>query len=133
MNKLYNKLQSVLGQMGWSIAPFCENTFDDGDRTLNIEITDLHPIQAGFQTMEATITFTFLNGNSWEENSVKLWESLCSFIPLEDRIEEYFIPDNSNELTLLDIPEYNEIVTEQDEDTGTTSSSVTVTIIFNFN
>lgn len=83
--------------------------------------------------MEATVIFTFINGNTWEQNSNVLWETLCSFIPLDERGEETSIPDYSNKLTLLDIPEYTDIITEQEEDTGSTSHSVTVNINFNFN
>lgn len=82
--------------------------------------------------METTVTFTFINGNTWEENSLELWEALTSFIPVGERIEELTLPDNSDRLTILETPEYSDIITEQDENTGNTTSSVTVTFTFNF-
>jgi hypothetical protein len=82
--------------------------------------------------MEATVTFTFINGNNWEENSLELWETLTSFIPVNERIEALTLPDNSDRLTILETPQFSDILTEQDENTGNTTSSVTVTFTFNF-
>lgn len=132
MNKLYNILKWAMEQKGWNVAPFAENTFDNGERTLEITIGELQPVQQGFDIMETTVTFTFINGNTWEENSLELWEALTSFIPVGERIEELTLPDNSDRLTILETPEYSDIITEQDENTGNTTSSVTVTFTFNF-
>lgn len=132
MNKLYNILKWAMEQKGWNVAPFAENTFDNGERTLEITIGELQPVQQGFDIMETTVTFTFINGNTWEENSLELWETLTSFIPVGERIEELTLPDNSDRLTILETPEYSDIITEQDENTGNTTSSVTVTFTFNF-
>ena len=133
MNTLYNVLQWCFRQQGWSVAPFAENTLDAEERTLTIAITDLHPVQQGFNILEATITFTFLNGHTWEDNAHTLTNCLTSFIPMDERQEEHrTLVDYSSMLTLLDIPEYTDILTEQDEDTGTTTHSVTVTFPFVF-
>lgn len=132
MNKLYNILKWAMEQKGWNVAPFAENTFDNGERTLEITIGELQPVQQGFDIMEATITFTFINGNNWEENSLELWEALTSFIPVNERIEALTLPDYSNRLTILETPQFSDIITEQDENTGNTTSSVTVTFTFNF-
>lgn len=70
MNTLYNRLKYVFEMGGaHNIAPFTENSIDDGNRTLKISISDLHPLQHYFNIMEATVTFTFINGNTWEENA----------------------------------------------------------------
>lgn len=132
MNKLYNILKWAMEQKGWNVAPFAENTFDNGERTLEITIGELQPVQQGFDIMEATITFTFINGNNWEENSLDLWEALTAFIPISERIEALTLPDYSNRLTILETPQFSDILTEQDENTGNTTSSVTVTFTFNF-
>lgn len=132
MNRLYNILKWAMEQKGWNIAPFAENTIDNGERTLEINIGELQPVQQGFDIMEATVTFTFINGNNWEENSLELWEALTSFIPVNERIEALTLPDNSYRLTILETPQFSDILTEQDENTGNTTSSVTVTFTFNF-
>lgn len=132
MNRLYNILKWAMEQKGWNIAPFAENTIDNGERTLEINIGELQPVQQGFDIMEATVTFTFINGNNWEENSLELWEALTSFIPISERIEALTLPDNSERLTILETPQFSDILTEQDENTGNTTSSVTVTFTFNF-
>lgn len=132
MNRLYNILKWAMEQKGWNVAPFAENTIDNGERTLEINIGELQPVQQGFDIMEATVTFTFINGNNWEENSLELWEALTSFIPISERIEALTLPDNSDRLTILETPQFSDILTEQDENTGNTTSSVTVTFTFNF-
>lgn len=132
MNRLYNILKWAMEQKGWNVAPFAENTIDNGERTLEINIGELQPVQQGFDIMEATVTFTFINGNNWEENSLELWEALTSFIPVNERIEALTLPDNSYRLTILETPQFSDILTEQDENTGNTTSSVTVTFTFNF-
>ena len=116
-----------------NVAPFTENTIDDGERTLKININELHPLQHYFNIMEATVTFTFINGKAWEDNAKLILERLMIFIPREERSEEYKpVPDQSSRLTLLDEPEFEDIVTEVDEDTGEFSHSVTVSFPFIF-
>ena len=133
MNTLYNMLTWCFTIASCNVAPFTENTIDDGERTLKISINELHPLQHYFNIMEATVTFTFINGNTWEENAQFLKERLISFIPREDRSEEYKnLADYSARFTLLDEPEFEDIVTEVDEDTGEISHSVTVSFPFIF-
>lgn len=134
MKKLYNSIREALQEVGFNIAPFSENTIDNGERTAILDITELSPVQAGFDTWEATFTLEFVNGNSWEENSLTLWQVLCSFIPLEDRLDPdtLQLPDKSNVLTLLDTPQFSDINSSHDEDTGYSIHSVTVTINFNY-
>ena len=133
MNTLYNRLKWCLEIASYNVAPLGENTIDDGERTMKISISDLHPLQQYFNIMETTVTFTFINGNTWEDNANFLKERLISFIPREDRSEEYKpLADYSERLTLLDEPEITDIVTEADDDTGEISHSVTVTFPFIF-
>lgn len=131
MNTLYNRLKWCLEIARYNVAPLGENTIDDGNRTIKISISDLHPIQQYFNIMETTVTFTFINGNTWEDNANFLKERLISFIPREDRSEEYKnLADYSARFTILDEPEITDIVTEADDDTGEISDSVTVTFPF---
>ena len=134
MKKLYNTLREVLTEVGFNIAPFGENTIDDGTRTVEITIDELEPVEAGFNTWQGTVTFNFINGYSWEENSIDLWEVLSSFIPLADRVDEEAlnIVDNSAKLELLELPQYSDIITTHDEDTGNATSSVSVTLTFQY-
>ena len=79
---------------------------------------------------EATFSVIFLNGSDWASNAAKLSDALMSFIPMEDRPDEECkqLPDNSDKMALLDVPEFGEIETIIDENTADEEHSVSVTI-----
>lgn len=134
MKKLYNTLRNYYESVGFDIAPFGEDSFDEGQRTLVMTIGDVKPLQAGFDMYEATLTISFINGNTWNENSEVLWQGLCSFIPKEERIDEAStdLPDNSEMMTLLDVPEFTDIYVEHDEDNAEEKHNVTISIKYHY-
>lgn len=134
MKKLYNTLRNYYESVGYNIAPFGEDSFDDGFRTLILSIDEVNPIEAGFDMYEATFTITFINGNTWEENSETLWNGLCSFIPWNERVDitALSLPDNSDLMTLLDVPEFSNINVEHDADNAEEKHNVTISIKYHY-
>lgn len=134
MKKLYNILRDYYEAVGFDIAPFGEDSIDEGNRTLILSIDELKPIEAGFDMYEASITFSFINGNTWEENSEILWEGLCSFIPLDERVDpsSLVLPDNSDMLYLLDVPEFTDINSEHDATNAEERHNVTISIKYRY-
>lgn len=134
MKKLYNTLRDYYETVGFDIAPFGEDSIDDGFRTLVLDIEEVKQIEAGFDMFEAVFTVSFINGNTWAENSEVLWQGLCSFIPLDERIDESSLnlPDNSDVLTLLDIPEFTNISAEHDAVNAEEMHSVTISIKYRY-
>lgn len=134
MKKLYKTLKDYYESVGFDIAPFGEDSIDDGSRTLVLSIDEVKPIEAGFDMFEAVFTATFINGNTWADNSEALWEGLCSFIPVDERVDvtTLNLPDNSDVMTLLDIPEFTNISAEHDADTAEESYSVTISIKYRY-
>lgn len=88
-------------------------------------------IQPQFAQYEATFNVAFLSGE-WANNASKLSDALMTFIPIEDRPNEECkeLPDNSSLMTLLDIPQFSEILVEYNEDTAEEEHSVSVTIYY---
>lgn len=134
MKKLYNTLRDYYGTVGFDVAPFGEDSIDDGSRTLILEIDEVKQIEAGFDMFEATFIVSFINGNTWAENSEALWQGLCSFIPLDERVDDTALnlPDNSDIMTLLDIPEFTNISAEHDSVTAEETHSVTISIKYHY-
>lgn len=134
MKKLYNTLRDYYETVGFDIAPFGEDSTDDGSRTLVLDIEEVKQIEAGFDMFEATFIVSFINGNTWAENSEVLWQGLCSFIPVDERVDitAINIPDNSDVLMLLDIPEFTNISVEHDEVNAEEKYSVTISIKYRY-
>ena len=134
MKKLYNTLRDYYETVGFDIAPFGEDSTDDGSRTLVLDIEEVKQIEAGFDMFEATFIVSFINGNTWAENSEALWQGLCSFIPVDERVDitAMNLPDNSDVLMLLDIPEFTNISVEHDEVNAEEKYSVTISIKYRY-
>lgn len=134
MKKLYNTLRDYYETVGFDIAPFGEDSTDDGSRTLILDIDEVKQIEAGFDMFEATFMVSFINGNTWADNSETLWQGLCSFIPVDERVDITAInlPDNSDIMTLLDIPEFTNISAEHDATTAEEKHSVTISIKYRY-
>lgn len=131
MKNLYNTIREVLQEeAGFSIAPYCQNTFEDVDRTVRLEMGIKSQLSPSFDMYNATFTVCFMNGQDWASNAAKLSDALMTFIPLEDRPDEEcrLLPDNSYRMQLLDVPEFSEIEVTIDENTADEEHSVEVTI-----
>ena len=131
MKKLYNALREVFIQSGYNVAQWGQDTIEPLDRTLRIEVVEQSQIQPQFAQYEATFNVVFLSGE-WANNASKLSDALMTFIPMEDRPNEECkeLSDNSNIMTLLDIPQFSEILVEYNEDTAEEEHSVSVTIFY---
>lgn len=134
MKKIYNALRSYYVSAGFNIAPFGEDSFDDGTRSFVLTIEEVKPLQAGFDMYEATFTVSFINGHTWEENSEALWQGLCSFIPLDERVDvsALNIAENTDILTLLELPEFTDISVEHDSDNAREIHNVTISIKYHY-
>lgn len=65
MRDLYNTLTDVLGDAGFNLAPFGEDSFQMADRSIRLEMGEKNPLAPSFDMYSATFTVTFLNGFSW--------------------------------------------------------------------
>ena len=115
---------------GFNVAPYGEHSFTNEDRDIRITLINKTPLAPMFDMYSANLEVAFLNGANWAENASKLSDALMSFIPMQDRIqeEEKQLPDNSDKLTLLDVPEFGQIQAVFDQDNGDQEYQVAVTI-----
>lgn len=129
MKKLYETLTEVLIQRGFDVATWGEDEEQPESRTLRLEVIEQAQIAPSFDMFEATFTVVFLQGD-WATNAANLSDALTTLIPVEDRpdAESRSLPDNSDKLTLLDIPQFSEITVEYNEDTAEEEHSVMVSI-----
>lgn len=120
MRPLYNNLKIVLEAAGFNVAPYGENTFDDGSRSVVIEILETNVIEPGFNIFESTFNVSLINDAQWEENCALINDAIHSFIPMGERIyeEELSIADNSEMMEILELPAITSLNTEVDPDTG---------------
>jgi hypothetical protein len=133
MKKLYNILTEVLRTKGFNITTWGDNTLIDDERTLALTIKEMSQIQPQFDTLQATITITFFSGD-WAENAINLSDAITTFIPIEDRVdaESKSLPDNSDKLTLLEVPLFEEIEIDIDDETAEEQQTLNMTIHFNY-
>ena len=120
---------------GFNVAPYGEHTFTEQDRDLRITLISKTPLAPMFDMYSANFEVAFLNGENWAENASKLSDALMSFIPMEDRPDQQAkaLPDNSDKLTLLDVPEFGEIQAVFDQDNGDQEYQVGVTLHYSNN
>ena len=133
MKKLYTTLTDILKGSGYNVADWGEDTLEPDERTLRLEVVEQEQLAASFDMYSATFTVTFLQGD-WAENAVKLSDALMTFIPMEDRQdnESKNLPDNSTKLTLLEVPQFSDILCEYDSETAEEEHSVSVTIYYQY-
>lgn len=131
MKKLYNTLTDVLTQFGFNMATWGEDTQEPDERTARIEVVEQAQLEPQFAMYSATFNVVFLHGD-WASNASNLSDALMTFIPLEDRPSEECkeLADNSDKLTLLEVPQFSEILVEYNEDTAEEEHSVSVTIYY---
>lgn len=131
MKKLYDTLKQVLEQVGYNIASWGADEFETDERSLRLEVVEQSQIEPSFCQYSATFTVTFLNGD-WAENATLLSNSLMSLIPVDERpnTECEELPDNTHLMTLLEVPQFSDIICEYNEDTAEEEHSVTVTIFY---
>ena len=115
---------------GFNVAPYGEHTFTNDDRDIRITLISKTPLAPCFDMYSANLEISFINGENWAQNASKLSDSLMSFIPMQDRPDEQSkaLPDNSDKLTLLDVPEFGEIQAVFDQDNGDQEYQVGVTL-----
>lgn len=133
MKKLYNTLTEVLNQYGFNFASWGEDEVQPTERTARLEVVEQLQIQPSFDIYQATFTVVFMVGD-WASNATNLSDALMTFIPMEDRPSEECkeLSDNSNKLTLLEVPQFSEIQVEYNEDTAEEEHSVSVTIYYQY-
>lgn len=133
MKKLYTTLAEVLNECGYNVAEWGEDSFQTDERTLRLELVEQEQLAPQFDMYSATFTVVFLHGD-WADNACKLSDALMTLIPMEDRADEESIklPDNTNKLTLLEVPQFSEILTDYDSDTAEEEHSVSVTIHYTY-
>lgn len=120
MKDLYTRLTQILRKWGYSIAEWGEDELEPIDRTLRLEIVEQNQLAPSFNMWEATFNIVFLSGD-WSENASKLSNALLSLMPLEDREQIGDLTelrDFSEILTLLDIPQFSDVLVEYNEDTA---------------
>lgn len=130
MKFLYEVLRALLIQHGYDIAPFHENSFQTDERNLAIEIDSINEVMPLFGIYEATLSFYFLN-ETWEANAAKLSDILMTLMPIEYRPDDdecRFLPDNSDMLELIDLPEWSGVAVEIDTDNSDEVHKVTALI-----
>lgn len=131
MKELYNALKELFEKSGFNVAPYAENTFFDEERTAIISLNETNEIEPLFGIYETTFKIAFVNGETWEDNSSKLSDALCSCIPFDERPESMEgLPDNTPILKLLEPPEFSEIEVAIDDDNANVQSGVTVSIFW---
>ena len=135
MKNLYNSLRDILIDNGFNVAPYGEHTFTNEDRDIRITLISKTPLAPCFDMYSASLEISFINGENWAENASKLSDALMSFIPMQDRPDEQSktLPDNSDKLTLLDVPEFGEIQAVFDQDNGDQEYQVGVTLHYSNN
>lgn len=131
MKKLYTTLTDVLNQFGFNMATWGEDTQEPDERTARIEVVEQQQLEPQFAMYSATFNVVFLHGD-WATNASNLSDALMTFIPMEDRPSEECkeLADNSDKLTLLEVPHFSEIIVEYNEDTAEEEHSVSVTIYY---
>lgn len=120
---------------GFNVAPYGEHTFTNEERDIRITLISKTPLAPMFDMYSANFEVAFLNGENWAQNASKLSDALMSFIPMQDRPDQQAkdLPDNSNKLTLLDVPEFGQIQAVFDQDNGDQEYQVGVTIHYSNN
>lgn len=133
MKKLYTTLTDILIQSGYNVAEWGTDELEPDERTLRLEVVEQEQLAASFDMYSATFTVTFLSGD-WAENAAKLSDALMTFIPMEDRQDKDSkqLPDNSTKLTLLEVPQFSDIISEYDTETAEEEHSVSVTIYYQY-
>lgn len=120
MKDLYTRLTQILRKWGYSIADWGEDETEPFDRNLRLEIVEQNQLAASFNMWQATFNVVFLSGD-WSENASKLSNALLSLMPLEDREQIGDLTESrdfSEILTLLDIPQFSDVLVEYNEDTA---------------
>ena len=133
MKKLYTTLTEVLIECGYNMATWGEDQEQPEERTLRLELVEQSQLAPQFDMYSATFNVVFLHGD-WAENAAKLSDALMTFIPMEDRQdkESKMLADNSTKLTLLEVPQFSDIMTEYNEDTAEEEHLVSVTINYQY-
>jgi hypothetical protein len=133
MKKFYNILRSVFNENGYNVAPWGEDTYENEDRSIRIELLEQSEVEPLFSVYNISMTVTFIKGD-WAENAAKLSDILTTFIPRDDRpdAESKTLPDNSHMVTILEAPQYADITYDIDEDTADEEHSVLVTLFYQY-
>ena len=133
MKKLYTTLTQVLKESGYNMATWGEDEVQPEERTLRLELVEQSQLAPEFDMYTATFNVVFLQGD-WAENAAKLSDALMTFIPMEDRQdnESRMLPDNTTKLTLLEVPQFSDIMCEYDEETAEEEHLVSVTINYQY-
>ena len=133
MKKLYTTLTEVLKASGYNMATWGEDEVQPEERTLRLELVEQSQLAPEFDMYSATFNVVFLQGD-WAENAAKLSDTLMTFIPMEDRQdkESRMLADNTTKLTLLEVPQFSDIMCEYNEDTAEEEHIVSVTINYQY-
>ena len=133
MKKLYTTLTEVLKESGYNMATWGEDEVQPDERTLRLELVEQSQLAPEFDMYSATFNVVFLHGD-WAENAAMLSDALMTFIPMEDRQdkESRMLPDNTTKLTLLEVPQFSDIMCEYNEDTAEEEHIVSVTINYQY-
>lgn len=130
MKEFYNSLKTLFEKYGLKMANYGEYSFTNEERNAVVTLETMNEVEPLFGIYETTFQISFINGETWENNSALLSDALSSCIPVEDRPENIDLPDNTSILKILETPEFSDIETTFDDENGDETHSVSVSIFW---